>query len=74
MVNVESTNEDKMSAFRVAMFGIVGGLWKKKHIYTVIHYKDEIGPKLVVLDFGKQIDEIQPLIYHRMLDSRKDKS
>ena len=46
---------------------------KKKHIYTVIDFKDKIGPKLVVLDFGKQIEEIKPLIHHRMLDSRKDK-
>lgn len=44
--------------------------WKKKNIYTVIDFKDKIGPKLVVLDFGKQIE---PLIHHRMLDSRKDK-
>ena len=71
MVNIESANEDKISAFRVATLGIVGGLWKKKHVYTVIQYKDEIGEKTIVLDFGKQIDEIQPLIYHNMLEFRQ---
>jgi hypothetical protein len=45
MTNIESANEDKISAFRVAMLGIVGGLWKKKHVYTVIQYKDEIRRK-----------------------------
>ena len=45
MTNIESANEDKISAFRVAMLGIVGGLWKKKHVYTVIQYKDKIRRK-----------------------------
>ena len=74
MTNIESANEDKISAFRVAMLGIVGGLWKKKHVYTVIQYKDEVDEKTIALDFGKKIDEAQPLIYHNMLESQKNKS
>jgi len=74
MTNIESANEDKISAFRVAMLGIVGGLWKKKHVYTLIQYKDEVDEKTIVLDFGKKINEAQPLIYHNMLESRKNKS
>ena len=73
MTNIESANEDKISAFRVAMLGIVGGLWKKKHVYTVIQYKDEVDEKTIALDFGKKIDEAQLLIYHNMLESRKNK-
>jgi hypothetical protein len=72
--NIESANEDKISAFRVAMLGIVGGLWKKKHVYTVIQYKDEIGAKTIVLDFGKNINEAQPLIYKKMVESRKNET
>jgi len=45
MYKIETANEDKISAFRVAMLGIVGKLWKKKHVYTVIQYKDEVGGK-----------------------------
>jgi hypothetical protein len=74
MTNIESTNEDKISAFRVAMLGIVGGLWKKKHVYTVIQYNDQVGEKTIILDLGKQIDEVQPLIYHNMLEFRKKES
>jgi len=74
MYKIETANEDKISAFRVAMLGNVGGLWKKKHVYTVIQYKDEVGEKTIVLDFGKRIDEVQPLIYQNMLESRKNKS
>ena len=68
---IENADESKISAFRVAMFGIVGGLWKKKHVYTVIQYNDEIGEKTIVMDFGNKIDEAQPLIYHKMLDYKK---
>ena len=71
MTSIENTNEDRISAMRVAMLGIIGGLWKKKHVYTVIQYKDEISERTIVLDFGNKIDEAQPLIYHKMLDSRK---
>lgn len=71
MTNIENANEARISAMRVAMLGIVGGLWKKKHIYTVFQYKDEIGEKTIVLDFGNKIEEAQPLIYHKMLDSKK---
>jgi hypothetical protein len=53
------------------MLGIVGGLWKKKHVYTVIRYKDEFGEKTVVIDFGKDVEEAQPLIYHKMLKQKK---
>lgn len=78
MTNIENANEDKISAMRVAALGlvflplaIVGAMWKKKHVYTVIQYKDEIGEKTTVLDFRNKIDEAQPLIYHKMLDSKK---
>jgi hypothetical protein len=71
MTNIENANEDRLSALRVTMLGIIGGLWKKKHVYTVIQYKDEIGEKTIALDFGNKIDQVQPLIYHKMLDSRK---
>jgi hypothetical protein len=45
MTNIESANEDKISAFRVAI-GIVGELWKKNHVYTVNQYKDEVDEKI----------------------------
>ncbi len=30
MSNIENADENKISALRVAMFGIIGALWKKK--------------------------------------------
>jgi len=69
--SIENADESKISAFRVAMLGIVGGLWKKKHIYTVIVYRDEFGEKTIVLDFGKDVEEAQPMIYKKFLEYRK---
>lgn len=45
-------------------------MWKKNHIYTIIQYKDDVGEKIIILDFGDKVDIIQSWIYHRMLSSR----
>lgn len=75
MTNIQNMDEKKISALRVVGLGlvfvplaIVGAVWKKKHIYTVIQYKDEVGEQTIVLDFGRFIDKIQPFIYRKMLE------
>ena len=50
---------------------IVGAMWKKNHIYTIIQYKDDVCEKIIILDFGDKVDIIQSWIYHRMLSSRR---
>jgi len=78
--NIENMDEQKISAERVIGLGlvfvplaIVGAVWKKRHIYTVIRYKDELDDQTVVLDFEDNIDKFQPFIYRKMLELRKDK-
>lgn len=78
ITNIENLDEQKISAGRVIGLGlilpklaIVGAMWKKKHLYTVIHYKDELDSQTLVIDFDEYIDEAQPLIYHKMLEFRK---
>ena len=78
MTNIQNMDEKKISALRVVGLGlvfvplaIVGAVWKKKHIYTVIQYNDETGELTVVLDFGRFIDKLQPFIYRKMLEYRK---
>jgi hypothetical protein len=75
--NIQNMDEKKISALRVVGLGlvfvplaIVGAVWKKRHIYTVIQYNDEIGEQTIVLDFGRFIDKIQPFIYRKMLEHR----
>jgi hypothetical protein len=77
MIDIENMDEKKISALRVVGLGlvfvplaIVGAMWKKKHIYTVIQYRDEMDKQTIVLDFGKHIEELQPFIYRKMLEHR----
>jgi hypothetical protein len=71
MTNIENADESKISALRVVLLNVVGALWKKKHTYTVIQYKDALGEQqTMIFDFERQIDKVQPIIYQKMLDSR----
>lgn len=56
------------------MFGVLGALWKERHVYTVIRYKEEYDDQTIVLDFEDIVGELQPYIYKKMLDCRKNKS
>src|SRR5689334_7998902 len=74
MTHMDNIDKEKISAGRVMALGlifpegaIVGALWKKNHRYTVIQYKDGLDSPGIVLDFGDSIDEVQPLIYRRMV-------
>jgi hypothetical protein len=70
IVNIENMDERKISALRVALLGLIGVFWKKKCMYTVVQYNDGIDDQTVVLDFGKKIEEIQPLIYQKVIEAR----
>jgi hypothetical protein len=78
MKNLENFDEKKISAKRVVALGlvavplaIVGAMWKKNHIYTVIQYQDEMDDHTIVVDFEEYLDAAQPLIYRKMLELRK---
>ena len=49
---------------------IVGATWKKKIIYSVIEYNDGMDEQTIILDFGKKLEEIQPLVYQKVLNAR----
>ena len=75
MQNIENTNEKKISALRVIVLGlifvplaIVGALWKKNHIYTIIRFRDYFDDQMIILDFDQNIDSAQSVIYKRMLE------
>jgi hypothetical protein len=71
MINIENSNAEKITKTRVVLLGIVGLLWKKKYLYTIVDYDDGIDKQSVVLDFHRDVDKVQPLLYHKMLDARK---
>ena len=75
MQNIENSNEKKISALRVIVLGlifvplaIVGALWKKNHIYTIIRFRDYFDDQMIILDFDQNIDSAQSVIYKRMLE------
>ena len=71
MIDIENFDEKKFAAERAIMLGVIGALWKKKHIYMVIHYKDEVDKQKVILDFDHNVQYAQGLIYRKMLEARK---
>jgi hypothetical protein len=74
ITNIENADEKSISAFRVVMFGIIGALWKKKHLYTIIQYRDSLDERTIVVDFDDIVDVMQPFIYRRMIRYRRSAS
>ena len=51
---------------------IVGALWKKHHIITAIKYLDSATePQTLALDFGDNIEYVQPYTFEKILMSRQ---
>jgi hypothetical protein len=70
--NVQNANESEISALRILMFGLVGAFWKKKHLYTIIQYKDDVGEKSLVLEFDdRDIQRMQSIIYEKMVEFKR---
>lgn len=72
ITNIESMTEQQMKLGRVLAFGIVGALWKKKHLYTIIQYQNEYNITCgIVLDLDRQIENVQSVVYQKMVESRE---
>jgi len=57
---------------RVFLTGVFPGLfWKKKYRYTVIEYNDGIQDQAVILDFHKEANKAQRIIYGQMAGARQ---
>lgn len=77
--NIENTTEEKIKALRVVGLGLIwlplgiaGLFWKKKNIFTHLVYQDELGGDAsIILDFGKNLNEIQSEIYRRAVAAKK---
>ena len=64
-------DEQRITKTRVFLTGfIVGLLWKKKFLYTVIDYNDGLMDQTIILDFGRGIEEAQHMIYEGMIKAR----
>jgi hypothetical protein len=53
------------------LLSLVGLFWKKKYRYTVIEYNDGIQDQTVILDFHKEANKAQRIIYSQMAGARQ---
>jgi hypothetical protein len=66
------SQEDRhITKTRVLVTGVVGLFWKKKYRYTVIEYNDGIQDQNVILDFHKEANKAQRIIYSKMMEARE---
>lgn len=75
--NVSNVDEKRITKARVIGLGltIVGLipalLWKKKFLYTVIEFKDEMEINhAVVIDFHRKAEQAQQVLYQGMVDAK----
>jgi hypothetical protein len=76
--NVTNMDEKRITKARVIGLGLtVVGLipallWKKKFLYTVIEFKDEVNMEhAVVIDFHRQAEKAQQVLYQKMVEAKR---
>lgn len=62
---IENTTREKMSAGRVILLGVIGALWKKEQVLTVLTIQDGATPQDLVFKFD-DVEEAQVAIYNRI--------
>ena len=75
--DLSNEDEKRITKTRAVLLGItVIGiipdlLWKKRFVYTVIEYTDELGIKqTVIVDFHRNAERAQQSIYGKMIEAR----
>jgi hypothetical protein len=71
ITNVRGMDDRRITKTRAYYTGPVGLFWKKNYIYTVIDYNDGLDDQSIVIDFHRSAEEVQKLIYQRMISARK---
>lgn len=65
---IENTTREKMSAGRVLLLGVVGALWKKEQVLTVLTVQDGAALNNLVFKF-EDVEDAQKAIYNRISHS-----
>lgn len=65
ILEIHNANKEEIAGF--LFVGPLGTWWKKNYSYTVLQYKNDIDTRTIVVDFEKNIDFAQRLIYRRMI-------
>jgi hypothetical protein len=72
ITNVQSMSQDKLTKTRLLLTGIFAFAWKKKQMFMVLTYEDDLGiVQNPVFHIEKdKINEVQPTIYQRMMNAK----
>jgi hypothetical protein len=70
--NIESIHGGKkIDSDRVFATGVIGLLWQKNRLNTILEYTDDLGEsQTLVLDLLENVKYIQPRIYDHMINSK----
>ena len=68
--NLDNSREKRRHDYWAAL-GLLGYAFLKRHaVFTLIEYDDAIEIQRVILDFHENVDDVQRLIYKKMLEFR----
>ncbi|MGH9985756.1 MAG: hypothetical protein ACRD8W_17570 [Nitrososphaeraceae archaeon] len=72
ILNITNMDEERITTARILLTGpLLGLLWKKQFLYTVIEYFDGLVFQNVIIDFGDDIaEDVQHVIYERMRNKK----
>lgn len=69
VVNIQSQTQEKITAMRLLLTGLLAFAWKKKKLYMVLTYKENSIEHNMIFDVDK-IEEVQPAIYRQMMAAK----
>ncbi|RLE37711.1 hypothetical protein DRJ17_05985 [Candidatus Woesearchaeota archaeon] len=69
--NVQSMTKEKLTVMRLLLLNILAFALKKKKLYMVLTYKDEFDVRHNMVFDVKNIEEVQPAIYRRMIEAKQ---
>lgn len=71
---VGNMTKKKIAVTRIIFLGVIGALWKKEQLFMVLTYQDKVAETDLSMVFRMdKIEEVQPLIYQRMVHAKTKK-
>ncbi|MDE1852202.1 MAG: hypothetical protein KGI38_00460 [Thaumarchaeota archaeon] len=71
ITSIESKTQEEVSAGRMLLVGLWALAWKKKKIFMVLRFADDVGLSHDMVFDLENIQQVQPKIYERVVAHRK---
>jgi hypothetical protein len=69
VTDIENTTQEKLSAARILLVGVLAWAWKKKDILTLLTCKSAAGDLSLVFKIDG-VEKAQPLLYSKMIAAK----